>query len=258
MTLSTQLEARGLNSTPRARKNHEGFQTGKWPPLSKGFQSYLRLLCGGGPGGGTKEGSEQQGYLSCTGRRQLRPGGGGSGAGEDQPGVWSQRDRRGGSQEDPQIRGVSAVGQAVACSLRGGPTRGKRLWSEWRRTVLGSQAPQWARHGTGCTGLGFREHAGLGMETWLAGACEALGHMSPGVEHSRGEKVPARGLARQGFEAPEQGLKTACYRKNGNVNAGLSPSPVPGASLLSDALPHPGAREGWDWQASWAQHSTWS
>ena len=60
--------------------------------------------------------------------------------------------------------------------------------------------------GTGCTGLRFWEHTGLGMETWLSGACEALGHMSPGMVHSK-EEVPARGLAHQGFKAPEQELR---------------------------------------------------
>lgn len=47
-----------------------GFRQEKWQPLITVFQSYLWLLCGEGPegGGGTKEGGEQQGYLSCTER----------------------------------------------------------------------------------------------------------------------------------------------------------------------------------------------
>lgn len=62
-----------------------------------------------------------------------------------------------------------------------------------------------------------------GLEFWGAhragdgalalSAGDTLGHMSPGMVHSGQEEAPTRGLARPGFEAPEQKLRRHAYKR---------------------------------------------
>lgn len=104
------------------------------------------------------------------------------------------------------------------------------------------------------------KHTGLEMDTWLS-ACEAWGHMSPGMVRSRKEKAQSRGLAPLGLEAPAQGLtlmrewicECGLFAQRLVVTKPRARSKSPLTDLL--ILEH---LEGGDWLASCVQHSAWS
>lgn len=145
-----------------------------------------------------------------------------AGAKEDVPVDEGGREQGGGSQDG----GVRAPWgwRCAVCLLGGGPQEAAFIRGVIKSSTRPFGHPSGDVGGRGCTNPEFWGTHGAGGGDLAAAACEALGHMSPGMMCS-GER--------------------------------MLPTPGSGASPLTES-PSWEHLEGWGWMHSCAQHSTCS